>query len=426
MTDDAETIETRRWEIGLAAALLAGGAGVVASSPAVFLAATVGLVYAVYGYATGPPPESVVVERSVDEDSPLPGASVTVTVTVRNVADAPLADLRVVDRVPEDLEVIEGTPSHAATLEPGEEVEYSYEVRARRGEHAFDGAVVVARNLSGGVERRRVHEGTTELTCRSGPEGLPLEERTIPHTGRIETDEGGEGVEFYATRNYRPGDPTNRIDWNRYARTGQLTTVQYRQEQAAVVVVIVDARMEARRARDAGEPDAVELGTYAAEEVVETLLERHNRVGVGVYGGDGGYLPPATGSAQELKARLLLREGPAALRTDGPGGVASDYHGRRFSQLRRRIPEVAQVVLVSPLLDDPPLSVVRRLRAHGHAVTVVSPNVTGTDSPGPTLSRVDRAHRVHELREANVRVLEWSPDEPLHTAVSRAERRWSG
>lgn len=422
---DGETRETGRWEVGLAAALLAGGAGVATGNPAVFLAATVGLLYAVYGYVTGPPPGTVTVDRDVDDDSPLPGAELTVTLTVTNVGEAALPDLRVTDRVPADLEVVDGGPSTTATLSPGESATHSYAVRARRGEHVFDGAVVVSRNLSGGVERRRVVEERTAVSCRSAPEGLPLAERTIPHTGRIETDEGGEGVEFYATRNYRPGDPTGRIDWNRYARTGELTTIEYREEQAAVVVVVVDARMEASVARAPVEPDAVELGVYAAEEVIDTLLERHNRVGLAMYGGSGGFLPPAAGKAQRLQARRLLREGPGAVAEDGRGGVMA-FGGRRFSALDRRIPPEAQVVLVSPLLDDEPVGIVTRLRAHGHPVTVLSPDVTAGETPGGTLARIDRAHRVHELREDETRVLEWSPDEPLHTAVARAERRWSG
>ncbi|PSQ20055.1 DUF58 domain-containing protein [Halobacteriales archaeon QS_8_69_26] len=419
-----ETRETGRWEVGLATALLAGGAGVVTGNPAVFLAATVGLVYAVYGYVTGPPPGTVTVERSLDDDSPLPGAEVTVTLTVTNVGDDPLPDLRVTDRIPEELEVVDDGSAFTATLSPGESATHTYSVRGRRGDHAFDGAVVVTRNLSGGVERRQFVRARTELSCRSAPEGLPLAERTIPHTGRIETDDGGEGVEFYATRSYQRGDPMGRIDWNRYARTGELTTIQYREEQAAVVVVVVDARMEASVARDPVEPDAVELGAYAAEEVVDTLLERHNRVGLAMYGGHGGYLSPAAGDPQRLRVRQLLQDGPGAL-GDGQGDRMA-FGGRRFSALDRRIPPEAQVVLVSPLLDDDPVGLVNRFRAHGHPVTVVSPDVTAGETPGDTLARIDRAHRVHELRESETRVLEWSPDEPLHTAVARAERRWSG
>lgn len=421
---DSETVETRRWEVGLAAALLAGGVGLVTGNATVFLATTVGLVYAAYGYVNGPPTDAVAVDRAVDDDSPLPGAEVTVTLTVTNAGDEPLPDLRVVDGVPRGIEVVDGTPGFATTLAAGESATHSYAVRARRGEHTFGKTVVLARNVSGALERRRRVSNPTELTCRSGPEGLPLRERTVPHTGRIETDDGGEGVEFYATRSYRPGDPMNRVDWNRYARTNELTTVEYRQERAGIVVVLVDTRNDSRVARRSVEPDGVELGTYAAEEVVDTLLDRQDRVGVAIYDYHGGYLPPGTGRAQGLRARKLLREGAEVLQREGYG--AAGYDGRTLSELRRRMPPEAQVVLVSPLLDDAPVSVVRRLRAHGHPVTVVSLNVTGSDSPGSTLARIDRAHRVHELREDETRVLEWSPDEPLHTAVSRAERRWTG
>ncbi len=44
----------------------------------------------------------------------------------------------------------------------------------------------------------------------------------------------------------------------------------------------------------------------------------------------------------------------------------------------------------TPLLDDRAADAAKRLAAYGHAVTVVSPDMTGGDSPGRTVERIDR------------------------------------
>lgn len=422
--DRAEHVDTGRWGIGLPIALVAGTVGLVVSgpgAPAAFATAIVGLAYAAYGYATRPPAPAVVVDRAVTDTAPLPGGAVTVALTVENVSDRAVADLRVLDRVPDDLELAEGSPTYSTTLAPGETDRLEYTLRARRGDHEVGPATLVMRNVSGSEEFRRELRDEVELSVRASPDGVPLDEQTTQHTGRVDTDEAGPGIQFHSTRQYHSGDPMRRIDWNRYARTGELTTVDYNEERAAVVVVLVDVRSAAALARTPGEPDGVELCEYAAEQVADTLLDRNDRVGVALYG-DGSYLPPNIGRVQSLRVQELFREGPEELH----GDLIDVGYGRRVRSFRKRLPSEAQVILVSPLADDAPLGAVTELEAHGHPTRVVTPDVTAPDSVGGTVARVERAERVGDLRESGVDVLEWSPDEPLHTAITRAERRWSG
>lgn len=422
--DRAEHAATGRWGIGLPIAMVAGTVGLVASgpgTPVAFATAVVGLAYAAYGYATRPPAPAVVVDRAVTDTAPLPGGDVSVALTVENVSDRAVADLRVLDRVPDDLAIVDGSPTHSTTLQPGETDRLEYTLRARRGDHEIGPATLVIRNVSGSEEYRRELRDSVELSVRASPDGVPLDEQTTQHTGRVDTDQAGPGIEFHSTRQYYPGDPMRRIDWNRYASTGELTTVDYNEERAAVVVVLVDVRSAAALARDDDEPDGVELCEYAAEQIAGTLLDRNDRVGVALYG-EGSYLPPNIGRAQDLRIQQLLREGPATL--DGNSLVDVGY-GRRVSSFRKRLPSEAQVILVSPLVDDAPTEAVTELEAHGHPTRVVTPDVTAPDSVGGTVARVERAERVSDMRESGVDVLEWSPDEPLYTAITRAKRRWS-
>lgn len=407
---------TGRWDAALAGGLLVGAAGVLLGNATVLLAAAVPFTYAAYGFATAAPTLDVAVERTVSADHPRPGQPVRVDLRVTNEGTTPLPDLRVVDGVPRSLPVTAGSPRGCATLAPGESTVVSYELPGRRGEHAFEPVTLLARGVGESTERRETRAVGTTIVCRGGGEELPLRQQTAGYAGEVPTDSGGEGVEFYSVRNYTPGDPMSRIDWNRFAGTGELTTVEFRQTRAATVVLVVDARADCRRARRVDEPDAVEFGEYAAERLARSLLGGTNSVGLALFG-EGEYLPPATGRAQALRVeQLIAGDTPTTART-----IAARAS---VSRLRRHLPEESQVVFVSPLLDDEAVDVARRLEAYGHAATVVSPDVTG-ESPGGRVERLQRLRRLRELRSGTIRVVDWSPDEPLAVAADRAAGRWS-
>lgn len=460
-----------RWDVGLAAGLSAGLLGVLTGSATVVSAGVIGLAFAAYGYATRPPEARVQVAREVSNESPAPGADVTVSLTVRNASDGPLAELRVVDEPPEDLPVVDGAPAHCTSLGAGETAEFEYTVRARRGSHEFGAVDVLARNVSGTVEHRREVDLSTALSCRVGLEELPLSPQTTPYAGRVDADAPGEGVSFHSTRQFRPSDPMHRIDWKRFAKDRELTTVQYQETRAATVVVLVDVRPEVRVTRRPGEHDAAEYCTFAAAKVAGVQLDASNRVGAALYG-QPVYLRPGAGSDQRLEIQRFLREGLASTEDaattadslldtdevffedveqraqpgatgggkaapDGGDGAAAPDGGTSWldptadvgeewslSWLTRRLPDQAQVVFCTPLLDDRAANTARQLDARGHEVTVVSPDVTTEETPGGLVTRIERRQRLQSLR-ASLRLVEWAPEEALAAAVDRSSGGWS-
>jgi uncharacterized repeat protein (TIGR01451 family) len=418
--DAGDPVAVDRWGVGLTAGLVAGAVGVLTGTTAAFVAGVVPLAFALYGYATRPPAVELDVARRIDTDAPRPGSEVAVTVTVENAGSRPLADVRIADGVPARMPVVSGTPRHSASLRPGESTSYSYRLAARRGTHEFGDLAVAARNVGGTGERRITADLGTEVTCSAGVDRVPLTGQTIQYAGRVPTDAGGEGVEFYSTRQYQPGDPMSRVDWKRYARSNELTTIDFRETRAATVVVVVDARESAQVAPDAERLDGVELGRYAAVRLIDELCAETNRVGVATYGDRGGYLAPDTGETVALRAAELFG---GDLDTDDPTVVRLPGQ-RPFRRLRRSLPDDAQVLFVSPVLDDHAVDVARRFTAYGHAVTVVSPDVTG-DSPGGTVAGIERARRLDSLREHGSRVVDWPPDRPLRSSLDAARRRWS-
>lgn len=417
---------TGRWQ-GIGALAFAGiGLGILVEQPAVLLAGAVGVGYSAYARSSALPPGEISAERVLENPRPEPGEEVSVRVTVTNESGRFLPDLRLVDGVPEALSVAEGSPRFGTALRAGESATFSYTVSARRGVHEFGPTLLVARDLVGAIEEERLLAAETTLTCvpqlRETGESLALRPQATRYAGRVETGRGGEGTQFHATREYRPGDPLKRIDWNRRARTGELTTVEFREERAATVVVLIDARGPAYRSPGPEDPHAVDRSVDAAGSLFATLSAAGDRVGIAALGDEPCWLAPGTGRDHRTAARELLATHPvlSPVPSTNPSGW---FRSRR--RLRRRLSPGTQVVFCTPLADDPAGRFARRLEEHGHPVTVLSPDPTGDRTPGHRLAAVSRTLRLSALRRAGIPVIDWRTNEPLDAALARHnERGW--
>ncbi|WP_135820227.1 DUF58 domain-containing protein [Halostella litorea] len=422
---ETHTTETRRWRGVSAIAFVAGGFGMALSRPSLLLAGVVGVAYAAYARAGTAPEVSLAVARTLSDRDPEPGDEVTVTVTVTNEGSSPLFDLRIVDGVPEALGVVDGVPRLGTALRPGESASFEYTVLATRGSHEFDRLTAIARGASGAVERRVRIPTNDGLSCQPSFDpvsSVALRSLTTRHAGRVETDDGGEGVEFHSTREYRAGDSLSRIDWNRHARTGELATLRFRKERSATVVLLLDVREEAYVRPDDDSPHAVDRGMTAATSVFPALLEAGNRVGVAAFGPTEVWLPPGLGADHRARAQELFTANPAF-----SPEVPDDpfYFSVRLRRLRKRFPDDAQVILFSPLCDDQVVRLARLLDAHGHLVTVLSPDPTSSATAGHRLAAAERAERITGLREGGIRVAELPAEMSTEAALARAGKRWS-
>ncbi len=415
---------THRWRGISVLALVAFGVGVVAREPGVLLVAVLGVSYAAYA-RTGPFPEPrLAVERSIADTDPAVGDAVEVVVTVRNEGSGPLFDLRLVDGVPDALVVTDGSPRRATALRSGEETTIRYAVTAARGRHEFGPVQVIARDASGSFECELAIDAGGSVVCISTPtrtEPLALEDANTLFSGRVSTRTTGSGVEFSATRAYRPGDPLNKIDWNRMARTGELASVEFTPERAATVVLMLDARQEAYLSPIPTERHAVDKSIDGIGAVGVTLLAAGNEVGIAVLGPNDAWLSPSTGRVHEHRMRTMLATHRAF------SSKPPDAHLLRYAWLRRftqRFPSSGQLVIWTPLCDDGIVALVRRLAVRA-PVTVVSPDPTTDETPGQRLARVERSVRIATIRGLGVRVVDWEWDQPLAVALARARRGWS-
>lgn len=413
---------TDRWRGISALAFVPVAIGVLLRSPGILLLGIVGVGYAAYATQTSPPTPSLEIERELSETDPEFDEEVTVTLTITNHGGL-LPDLRIVDGVPEALEVDSGSPRLATALRGGRTAEFSYTIRARRGHHEFEPVFVAARNASSSAEYEEWIEVESSLTCvpeLASMQTVPLRGKAGQRVGRLTTGSGGAGVEFFAVREYRPGDSLSRIDWRRLAKTGEFTTIEFHEERAASVVLVLDGRVEAYVA-DGDEVPAMDYQVEAAGAISQALLEVGDQVGLASFGPQWTWLGPRLGRDHRARLRREL-----AL-ADAFSPVPSDDRflpGLAIRRLRKHLPGAAQVVFLSPLPDDSIMRYIRQLEALGHPVTVITPDLTTSDTPGQTLAHLERELRIRGLRERGIRVIDWDVTDPIAVAVAEAARGW--
>ncbi len=402
--------------------------GIATRTPVLVVGATIPLWYLAYGAVTGMGEVEVTVARECPRVVTEAGERVPVELTVENVGEDPISDLRIVDGVPEELAVVEGSPRTCVALGPGERATVEYEIAAKRGTHRFEAPTLRARNLVGTVVETGSVEasGTEELACELPVEDVPLDGRTSHRTGRVTADEGGSGVEFRAVREYQRGDPIRSIDWRRYARSGDLMTVEYRDERAATVGLVVDARPETYVAPGAEAATAAATAAYAAERALERLADAGSPICL-LAATDEAESPigPGTDTETLQRARGRLDE----LRTGEPtdpvrSSIYSDAWSVRPAEVGEaafdRLPAGATVLVFSPALDEFPANLCRGLARRGYDVTLVSPDVTDGDDPMLGVRRVQRGDRLRSLRGERIGVVDWDRDRPLDAALGAA------
>ena len=433
-------VRDERWGVGLVGTLALTTLGLLFASPVLLTGAVIPLTYVLYGIlSTVPSDATIAIERSFGRPDPAPGEAVAVTLTVENAGESVLPDVRIIDGVPDELAVTEGSPRTALALSPGESRTLTYTVVAKRGEYSFTDPTVRLRSLAASERESRtiVARGGTTLTGANTVTDPPVGNATLPRAGTLPTDSGGSGLEFYATRQYQSGDPMNRIDWRHYAKTGEFITIQYRQEQAIRTVLVVDARPVGRVTPLPGYPTGAELSAYAAERLYDALGQAGVVAGVtavgvgqgdlgGLVGPDGlPWVPPDAGANRRKRARKVLRgiqdvaaEDATAAESRPPTATAADGGSDQLTRrLLARLPPNAQVVLATPLMDNWPVTFARALAVRGFPQMVVTPDIAGSETHGQQVTAIQRRLRIRELEGVGATTVSWDLEQPIDYAL---------
>lgn len=427
LEDEAWDRKTERWSGIEAIALFTVAAGTFLQEPPILLIGVMGValtVYAAYGRAVEPEPISLSINRRHNASHPVPGDDVVVRVTICNESGRLLPDLRVIDGVPAALVVTDGSPRHAASLRPGETTTFSYGIEADYGKHVFQPPLVIARDATGEHERVfRAADDALSIKCYSPSEaadGVSLEELTTRYVGQVASNDGGRGIEFQEMREYQRGDPISLINWKGLAKTGELTTLQFREQRMAKVMLIIDARQAAYVAPSPTERTAVAQSIGAADVLVQALLDAKNQIGITALSPEQCWLAPNIGRSHKMRARRLLANNSAFTM---PPSAEPCVMSIQLARLRRRISDETQAIVLSPLCDDAIVDFVKNLEASGTPTSVISPNPTTETTPGGILSRLERLARTITIRQTSIPVYDWDADESLGSSRNKQRAR---
>ena len=95
--------------------------------------------------------------------------------------------------------------------------------------------------------------------------------------GNVRSKLLGPGAEFFALRDYRPGDTLRHVNWKASARRNTLVTNEYETERSGDVTIIVDART-------IGGDEDLEATVEAATSLSAYFLKQRDRVGMIILG----------------------------------------------------------------------------------------------------------------------------------------------
>jgi uncharacterized protein (DUF58 family) len=211
------------------------------------------------------------------------------------------------------------------------------------------------------------------------------------------------------------------VDWRHYAKRGELATVDYRERRARSVVLVVDARSRNHVVAARGRPTAAELCAYGAVRALADLLGAGDDVGVAVLGrttddGELPYLAPGSGADHRSLAVARCREAsePPPEDTDAPDV------DRQVRTVARRAPPDAQLLLFSPLFDDPPVEAVAAWRARDRSVGVLAPDVLAANTVSGQQARTLRRVRLAAVGATGARAVDWPRGTPLSLVLDRA------
>lgn len=400
--------------VGLGLALVA--LGVSARSPATLGAGTVLLAFLLVNRLLFQGGADVKAERTLDLQRVYEGDTTRAEVKLTNPGKR-LLFLEARDRLPRQLKVEGGAAYDFVALPSGGVDNLRYEMQAPllgvyevgptdlRLEDPF-GLYYEERPVLGSVPfwvlPRREDLRKAALTSN-----LPM-----PLLGDHQVNRPGDGFDFFALREYVPGDTLRSVNWKASGRTGKMMVNQMMRTTAAEVALFVDARAVTAAGPEARSPRIAVARATAS--MVDLAYSRKDQARLILY----------SDHVREIEPQPADRMIPFVLETLAelqPKGDLPLVLAVRdvLPSLKPRTP----VILLSPVLDDPTVvEACSILLANDMIVALVSPQPVGLPGADPALERALLAERqtlLQELRGFGVVVIDLEPEASLAATMEK-------
>ena len=359
------------------------------------------------------------INREVSAVNVYKGDDINVILTITNKSYRRTQQLEVFDNVPHEMKMRKGINLMRMNLGPGQSATIRYTVRCPlRGHYTIGPTSIRYRNTFNLFVSETSIGDRSDITVfpqvRDVEEALIRSDVPKMYTGATTLKTPGQGMEFYALREYFPGDSFRSINWKAFARTGDLMVNEKTRDAVTDVFIILDTRDVARIGTVLKNP--LEMGTVAAASIANYFIKRRDSVSLVTYGERMDFLPPETGDKQHYKVLSQL----AAVESKGSMPLQAVTNA-----LSPRISRGSPVFIISSLEGDgTTLSAIRNLSGKGHEVIVLSPSSIDLErlvSRIPRMAyevlKLERQNRLTAISGYGAKVIDWTPSVELSQAL---------
>ncbi len=407
--------------ISFALGLLFRDALIFAGIPVVIYLALVSLVRA---------PGEIEVTRSNEKSQFYENDSTKVRLRTTNLGNQSIALVMIEDQLPVELSNGSSSASFSFSLKPGETRDCFYMIKAEVfGLYVLGPIRTRCEDAAGlNIVKSIIEETAPIVVLPKTTERLThfkiSPRKTKPWPGEIVASRVGLGIDNYSIRQYMPGDSFRRINWRASAKTAgdDLLLNEQTAELGADTIIIVDARPASNLISHDGE-SLVKDSLRAAISLSDKLLRDRNRVGLVTIGLETSRLPPGYGRRQYNRLVLSLIKVRA-------GGLFTFENIPSY--LKYFYPHLAQVIMVSPLLDSEAFIASGEIARSGYELLVLSPNPIDYSSErdeaqkkkrtlriARELASIVRQNNLAHVRESGAIVLDWRKGESLDFMLSK-------
>jgi len=359
------------------------------------------------------------IKRDVSAVNVYKGDDINVVLTITNKSYRRTQQLEFFDNVPHEMKMRKGINLMRMNLGPGQTATIRYTVRCPlRGHYTIGPTSIRYRNTFNLFVSETSVGDRSDITVfpqvRDVEEALIRSDVPKMYTGATTLKTPGQGMEFYALREYFPGDSFRSINWKAFARTGELMVNEKTRDAVTDVFIILDTRDVARIGTVLKNP--LEMGTVAAASIANYFIKRRDSVSLVTYGERMDFLPPETGDKQHYKVLSQL----AAVESKGSMPLQAVTNA-----LSPRISRGSPVFIISSLEGDgTTLSAIRNLSGKGHEVIVLSPSSIDLErlvSRIPRMAyevlKLERQNRLTAISGYGAKVIDWTPSVELSQAL---------
>jgi len=328
--------------------------------------------------------------------------------------------LEVRDKLPKTLQLKEGTNYTYLNLNPKGATRLKYTLKAPlKGVYKIGPITLRTHDPFNMFYKEKTVAFESDLTVF--PQVRDIKELYIKskqpkmYPGEMKVKMPGPGSEFFAIRDYMPGDPFRDINWKAYAATGKLLVKAHERLSVSDITIVFDSRTPSAYGMDSDNANL--YGARAAATLANFFLKRRDSVQLVIYSDKVLTIKKGTGQKQlfELLTALAGAESRGDIPLSGIVEVAIPY-----------MPRHSPVIVISNLEEDDSVrKAVSMMRMLEFDVTIISPNsiefeIMARQKKGEKVDpvaydilRLDREILMQELRGFGVKVLDWKPATPL-------------